>query len=154
MTVASILFGLAMLIVVALYVARPLIVSPARPARRPQRSRQQLLAQKEAILNQIRDLDFDHQTSKLPDDIYEQQRAQLLPLAAGVLQELDSASNGTPAAADIEAAVTRLRQARRAPMTADARFCPHCGRPVDSDDNFCVACGHDLHQGHRARLAS
>ena len=53
------------------------------------------MAQKEAILNQIRDLDFDHQTGKLPEDIDEQQRTQLLPLAAGVLQELDNETNGT-----------------------------------------------------------
>lgn len=159
MSVASILFGLTILVVVALYVLRPLLAPPPRPARRPPRSQAQLLAQKEAILGQIRELDFDHQTGKLPDDIYEEQRAHLLPLAAGVLQELDNVANGSGPSADIEAAVARLRQARRAPAAPavpgrPARFCPQCGQPVDSGDNFCVACGHDLRVTPGARQAS
>jgi ribosomal protein L32 len=80
--------------------------------------REALQAQKDALVEQIRILDFEHETAKMPDDEYERQRTQLLREAAFILKRLDAlvpasveATNGSAARADreIEAAIAALR---------------------------------------------
>lgn len=163
MTIGSILLGVALAVLVGLILARPLLQA-SREEQVRLTQRQLLLAEKEAILAQIRDLDFDHDTGKMPDEIHQHQRAQLMNSAAGILKQLEELEGKTspeimPAAdgtgnvdADIEAAVARIRQARKMKSTPKPRpvaangggFCPQCGSPFDSSDNFCVSCGHKL----------
>lgn len=173
MTTGSILIGVALIILVGLFIAQPLLMPEERKQRRSRSQRQMLLVQKEALLEEVRALEFDFDTGKIPPEVYEPQRAELVAAAAAVLQELDNLGASTavpipaPAAADspapdaIEAAVARRRQSpvddieqaisrrRSQPATAvptngKANFCPQCGRPVDASDKFCVACGHQL----------
>ena len=73
MTIGSILLGAALLILVGLYVARPLM-APSPATRRRESRYSELLAAKESYLIQIRNLDFDFQTGKLPEEIYQKQR--------------------------------------------------------------------------------
>lgn len=163
MTIGSILLGVALAILVGLVLARPLLQA-SREEQRNLSRRQILQAEKEAILTQIRDLDFDHDTGKMPDEIHQNQRAQLMNSAADILKQLEQMAGKTqpPAAPtlngavdaddDIEAAVTRMRQSKKAqsppqprPASADGGgFCPQCGNSFDSGDKFCVSCGHKL----------
>lgn len=164
MEIASILLGLALLIVVGLVVGKPFLtdLTPRRPLTR----RQQLLARKETLLNDLHDLEFDHDTNKMPDDVYEFQRAALVKETAVILKELDSpkdrkavdndieaaiarAKSGKAATADddIEAAIARAKSSKPASgkkkTTSDKTvFCSNCGKPVSSSDKFCTACGH------------
>lgn len=120
MTIGSIFLGLALLILVALFVGRPLLAPEAQRQRRVSR-RRVLLTQKEALLAQIRLIDLDFETGKMPEEVYQQQRAQLMAEATAVLQQLDDLEGqpGTfdadtglaPADADsaIEAAIARRR---------------------------------------------
>jgi hypothetical protein len=173
-TPGAILLGVALLILVLLFVARPLLL---RRANEPApTSRQTLQAQKDAYLEQIADLDFDHETGKLPESVYERERRQLLIQAALILRQLDTLGNGhghvqemgqeqeaEPAAgapqrgdaeAQIEQAIMALRQQRMppgrrpapAPNGGSRAYCPHCGTPVRPNDNFCRSCGHSLRQ--------
>lgn len=113
----SILLGVALLLVVLLIVARPFFVAHFR-RRGVLSERQALEAQKEVLVSQIRELDFDHETGKLPDDVYERERASLMVQAAALLQQIDrlqsetAAGNGAPGDVDreIEEAVRRLRR--------------------------------------------
>jgi hypothetical protein len=133
MTIGSILLGLALLVLVVMYIARPLLAAgmrsrrQTRPRTRPKtRNRQSLLAQKEALLAQIYTLDFDFETGKLPETDYQQQREALMSEATAVLKQLDEMDGEIEAAAaavpeqaasgrksdpdaEIEAAVARLR---------------------------------------------
>ncbi len=144
MTIGSILLGLALLIIVVMVLVRPIILHAHEPAQAPPTTRQQLLAHKESLLLQIRDLDFDRETKKLPEEVYEAQRAQLVAEAAAVLKQLDALSSADdPVFAEIETAVSRKRQ-QPAPSNGKARFCSHCGQPVDPNDNFCAQCGNDV----------
>ena len=130
----SLFLGIALLLVVGLVVLRPLLSSSAEEATfahaaDPVTMRQALEAQKDALLEQIRDLDFDRETGKVPEDRYRQRRAQLTTEAADIFRQLDAlapAANGArPASAEpgdrvvdddlivddeIEAAVVRLRK--------------------------------------------
>lgn len=153
--------GIALLLLVGLFLARPLLKAAQEERVRLSR-RQLLIVDKEAILAQIRDLDFDFETGKMPNEIHQHQRLQLMNQAAEILQQLEqidgkiSASESKTADTDaaIEAAVRRMRQTKAGtgdtgplsvrPAAANGGFCPNCGQPVDAGDKFCVSCGHKL----------
>lgn len=122
----SILLGVALLLVVALILARPFFM--ARYRQEAFTEREALEAQKEALLAQIRELDFDHETGKLPDEVHKQRRTELVGEAAAVLQQLDDLKPAkeqddgkVPAGTEeeIEAAVSRLRRVRAAAPVAE-----------------------------------
>lgn len=145
MTTGSILLTIALIIVLLLYLLRPFLTpSTSSHTTTP---RQKLLAEKEQLLNQIRALDFDHTTGKIPDDVYQAQRPRLIQQTALILQQLDShAADHTDIEVAIETAVAHLRQHATPPdtNTQHGRFCPQCGQPTDTGDKFCTACGHQL----------
>ena len=88
MTIGSILLGLALLVMVGLFVTRPLFVrDPHR--RRRMSERQALEAQKEAVLVEIRNLDFDYETGKVPEADYREQREAYIGEATELLMRID-----------------------------------------------------------------
>lgn len=112
MTTGSILLGIALLVAVGLFVSRPFL-RPAAGGRTNFNNRQALEAEKEAILVQIRELDFDHETGKVPAEEYETLRQRLLAEAAALFKELEAlepAASRPEAADDMEAAIARLRK--------------------------------------------
>lgn len=149
LTIASILVGLALLVVVVLFVARPLL-RPAPIESEPLTRRGELLEQKAAILYEIRALDFDFETAKIPEDVYDLQRTYLMEQAAITLQALDELPEEPPAddvVAQINEAIAALRS-RPAPVAVTkvasngrAGFCTHCGEALDAGDRFCASCG-------------
>lgn len=140
MTIGSILLAIALLIVLLLFLLRPFL-APSTTSE-PMTPQQKLLVQKEKLLDQIRALDFDQNTGKIPAEVYQAQRSHLIHEAALVLQQLDSqTADPTDIEAAIETAVAHLRQAS---SNGKGEFCPQCGRPIDPDDKFCAACGHQL----------
>jgi NADH pyrophosphatase NudC (nudix superfamily) len=146
MTAGSILFSVALLVLVGLYLARPFLLPHERVEHLPESER--LQQGKDALLRQIQALDFDHATGKIPDEVHETERAQLVREAAVLLQQIDqlAASPDNVIEADIEAAVAQLRQQRPVATATNGqgRFCPQCGQPTDPGDKFCAHCGHQL----------
>lgn len=158
MTTGSILIGVALIILVGLFIAQPLLMPEERKQRRSRSQRQMLLVQKEALLEEVRALDFDFDTGKIPPEVYEPQRAELVAAAAAVLQELDNLGAPTavstpapaPTAADspapdaIEAAVARRRQAPADEIEqaiSRRRSQPATAVPTNGKTNFCPQCG-------------
>lgn len=126
MTTGSILLGVALLVAVGLFVARPFL-RPATIRRTDFSSRQALEAQKEATLAQIRELDFDHETGKVPEEEYQTLRQKLLAEAASIFKELDAlqpAVRRSEAADDMEAAIARLRKKAGTATTETAALEP------------------------------
>lgn len=161
MAIGSILVGVALLALVGIFIARPFLRPQGRPVALTEQ--EQLLLEKETLLDQIQALDFDHETGKLPTEVHALQREKLVEQATAVLQALDAAGGDpgyvpdeaeeTPSAdadVEMEAAIARLRQQRsQAPVTVPlnnghTRFCPQCGTPTDPGDRFCAHCGHNL----------
>ncbi len=141
MTTGSILLAIALLVILLLYLLRPFLISQPAPTGLPQQS---LQAQKEALLDDIRALDFDHEMGKVPDDDYETKRSQLVLQAARVLQQLDQQTAVSDIDVEIETAVAQLRQIPTAPSPSD--YCPQCGEAIAEEDNFCAACGQQLEE--------
>lgn len=163
MGIGSILLGVALFFLVALFVARPFLRPHEEEADLTED--QLLLEEKEALLDKIQALDFDHDTGKIPTELHAHQRAQLMARATAVLQALDAkhgvvappvvAEGDIDTDIEMEAAIARLRRQRRqaAPNNVAGptrngypRFCPQCGQPTDADDRFCAHCGHNLTQ--------
>jgi hypothetical protein len=130
MDIGSILLGVALLLVVVFFVARPLTEQGAARERELTPG-DQLSFERDRTLTALRDLDFDHATGKILDEDYAAQRAQLVAQGVGILKQLDALasraprSNGhAPASAEdeIEQAVARLRGRARpaAPSRAAA----------------------------------
>ena len=168
MAIGSILLGVALLVLVGLFVARPFL--RAQDGEAVLTEKQLLLEEKEHLLDQIQALDFDHETGKIPAELHELQRAQLMEQATAVLQAIDTLGGElppTPAPDDdtavdvdieIEAAIARMRRqsgqktappvtttpATTAAANGRTRFCPQCGTPTDPGDRFCAHCGHNL----------
>lgn len=161
MSIGSILLGLSLLILVGLVLAQPFLAKKEYEPR-PRSRKQQLLMQKEALLEEIRALDFEYETGKLPEDTYQAQRNELMALTTETLKALDELGTEAPAddvAAQIEAAINRVRVQRESPEQAVAavsataattavstnngqkQFCTQCGAQVDANDKFCAACG-------------
>ena len=176
MTIGSILLGLALFVAVGLFVTRPLFGRDPRRRRRMSEYRA-LLTEKEAILVEIRALDFDYETGKIDEADYGQQREAYVTEAADLLMRIDALDEtyletGTPADRrqpeaefdEIEAAIARRRTtpaavpaAAKVAAKADvhsqnghSNFCPQCGEPADAGDRFCAHCGQQLTQPQHA----
>lgn len=173
-SLGSILLGLALLFLIALYVGRPFL--QARLYDDEELSEHDaLLAQKEALLEQIRILDFEHETGKMPGEEHQQQRAQLVQQAAAVLKQLDAlepvqASNGAPSRVEqeIEAAIAGLRNVpdtagapdpieaavqnlRGAAATTDSSAAPvrEANDGAGKAQHFCSQCGNPRDAGDK-----
>lgn len=89
MGLGSVLLILALLILVALFVSRPL-VGEEHPHWTGDPERSHWLAERERVLDALLELDFDRQLGKVPDDAYAEQRQRLLAQGAGALKRLDA----------------------------------------------------------------
>lgn len=134
MTVGSGLLATALLVLVGLYVFRPMFVLSAHnQAITPKEA---LLAEKDALIVEIKTLDFDYETGKLPDDYYAIQRDKLKLAAAEALRQVDQLPEQiSDTEAQIEAAIAAIR-------AGDSRLqCSHCNHAVVDGDRFCRECG-------------
>ena len=165
MEFGAILLLLVVLMVVILFVARPLTGQRFVRSYHEQKT-SSLLAERERILNALQELDFDQTLGKIPADEYPSQRSQLLAKGAAVLRQLDELKDTEANAPeeDLEAAISKRRAAvtsgkgslsddeiedlvakrRTGGKDKAAGFCPRCGKPVLRSDQFCPSCGKAL----------
>ncbi len=158
--------ALLLTLLIALYVLYPVIRASALGRRYFREAAESdrladILAQRDAIYQAIRDLDFDRETGKLTPEDHRAMRAQLVAQGVAVLQELDRLMEHVGAddlEGEIEREVARLRQHRAVPVTEPAvsgvgeaeteplaaRTCPQCGQRARPDAAFCVHCGTSL----------
>lgn len=122
-----------------------------------------LLAERDRILNEINELDFDNTLGKIPSQEYMHQRKDFLLKGTEILKQLDTLTDKAasskrpglltrdPAASlgsqslpaslsdeDLEIMITNRRAAGKAKT---AGFCPKCGKPLLISDVFCGCCG-------------
>lgn len=164
----TLLVALALLIVVGLYILRPLLWTQPTRRKAAVSEREALEAEKGAILEQIRSLDFDYETGTILETEHQQLRQELVSAAAAILQKLDALEPAGPAPTaaapidEIEAAVAQRRSqqaaagveaaiaARRArtPAVALAGNGRGNGEPAPAPA-FCPQCGQATQRGDR-----
>ena len=160
MDIGSVLLILALFILTALYVGRPLYDRGSTISHPLESEFSALLAERDRILTAISELDFDHTLGKIPAEAYPLRRGQLVQRGAEVLRQLDEYEEGVPAADsasarlesaleagpvspddDLEAVIAARRRERQ---EKSGGFCPQCGGPVVQTDRFCPKCGRAL----------
>lgn len=168
MELTAIIFSLAVLILVGIYLYAPFVERRARRITEEEHELSALMAERDRVINSLQELDFDHKLGKIPEEDYPVQRANLLQKGADILRKIDSLAPQTVSAQDTEARLERAIAARRADASLarvevsdddiesmisarrkgrsskSAGFCPRCGKPVMVTDRFCPSCGKSL----------
>lgn len=88
MDLASGLLFLALLLLVALFVARPLLQETEQLDEHNEAA-DSLAAERERVLDALAELDADWELGKVPEDIYRGQRQQLVAEGAAALRQLE-----------------------------------------------------------------
>lgn len=108
-------------------VPEPLPVSPV----------QYLEDRKQAIYENLRDLQFEYRLGKLSDGDYQQTKQALQKELAGVLAETEAVM----ARLGLQATRTKVAAQKTAPQPKAASVCPHCGAQFAQALKFCGECG-------------
>jgi hypothetical protein len=93
MDIGSILLIISLLALVALYVSRPLLEGQRSRSVSVDEEEHQvsaLLAERDRIVNALKELDFDHAMGKIPEEEYPVQRTALMQKGADILRQLDT----------------------------------------------------------------
>lgn len=113
MDIGSIFLILGLLILVGLFIGRPLYERTATAVSQEEHDLSSLLAERDRLLTALQELDFDNTLGKIPEEDYPQMRAALMQRGAGVLRQLDGYGVGA-ADADAETRLETAIAARRA----------------------------------------
>lgn len=148
MDIGSILMGLALALLAAAYIGRPLVVKSGLAVSVEDRHLSELQAQRDRILNRLQELDMDFAMSKIIEEDYRVERQTLMLNGAEVWKAIDLLGGSSPNLVknispedEVEAAVARLR-GKTAIITGG--YCPSCGTEVQMGDAFCTSCGTSL----------
>jgi hypothetical protein len=171
MDIGSILILLALLILVGLYVARPLFERKSNQISQEEHEYSALLAERDRTLTALQELDFDYTLGKIPEEDYPAQRARMLAYGVEVLRSLDAHARqpGTAERAEdrLERAIAE-RRAQRVTVASAAPIAEPAGSPPSGGDDqleakiaerrrmrngkaagFCPKCGSPLQKSDR-----
>jgi len=113
------------------------------------------------LIQSVHDLDFDHKLGKVADDIYRDQRKELVAQGSAILKRMQMIDciDGENIRSRQKSS-TRLytkhvydrsdeleemiAQHRRKQSERSMGFCTQCGTPYKRSDRFCSQCGHEL----------
>ena len=154
MDLGSILVILALVIIVAGFVARPILEKRGFSVTESSRYLSELQADRDQIIINLQELDMDHAMGKIPAEDYETQRPGLVARGAAILRELDQLGDSITTRApmpvksnsqvelDPDALIEQEILRRRKPSSLETGgFCSHCGTPIQAGDRFCMNCG-------------
>lgn len=92
---------------------------------------QELTHEKQLLLNEVREIDFDYQMGKLSEEDYQTLSHEYKLRAAKVLKELGS--NSPTKHNDLT--TTKFCASCGTKRPADARFCPSCGQSLEGENH-------------------
>ncbi len=171
MDIGAIFLTLAVATLVTMYIIQPYMERRAKIVSAEELEHSHLLAERDRYINALKELDFDYELGKVPEEAYTVQRTDLLKKGADALRKLDEYEGAKDASAEdrLEAVIAARRadatdtpkaKAQTAPtldadddlesMIAARRskrkaksggFCPNCGHAVLATDKFCTNCG-------------
>lgn len=125
LTLGSMLLGGALVVVVVLYLVRPLMDPDTAADFTDMEEIEILQARKFALLKKIQELDDDLEAGKVAQELYNYDRPRLVKQTALVMQQLDTleaheaAARGVPLSADIDAQIEAAVRQRRSPAQID-----------------------------------
>lgn len=156
MDLGSLLVVIALAIIVAGYIARPLLEKRGFSVTENSQYVSELQAKRDQILMILQELDMDHAMGKIPTEEYQGRRPLLVARGAAILRELDrlngveiteSAHPGKTkvVAQDLDARIEEeILRKRKAPKEEVGGYCHQCGNELHSGDKFCTNCGYKV----------
>jgi hypothetical protein len=100
----------------------------------------ELLAQRDAVFQALRELRFDHEVGKITDEDFVAFEGSLKQSAANSLRALDEWEAEVDR--ELEQEIAAASQARAAALAGGRRVvCANCGRPALPEDKYCGQCG-------------
>ncbi len=124
-----------------------------------------LLAEKDAIMTALAELEMDYRSGRVPEADYREQRAALMERGAAVLKELEALQTEEAEAASVPGALLSAAPAEAPASPAAVGPTPTDGRDTEDDIEallrtrrqvqqaryvgFCPSCGAALRVGHR-----
>lgn len=96
MDLGSFFLLIALLILVAAFIVRPLLDRKALGVSEEEQSLSTWLARRDRVLDALQELDFDFKLGKIPEADYPSQRAMLLQQGADILKHLDTLTPPAP----------------------------------------------------------
>jgi hypothetical protein len=100
---------------------------------------QHLEDRKQAIYENLRDLQFEYRLGKLSDEDYQQTKQALQRELAGVLSETEETIKRL--GLQPTRVPAKASPSKRAPVAAKKTVCPHCGASFPQSLKFCGECG-------------
>lgn len=178
MDIGSIFLILGLLLLVGLFVARPLLEPQSKYSTasgnagaladsHAEHDYSHLLAERDRLISALQELDFDYALGKIPEADYPGQRAALLKRGADLLRQIDAVEAGAAGegGSDVEKRLEAAIAARRADMAgAGRRSSPVSISPDDALEaelanrrrqrsekaaGFCPKCGAVVHKSDR-----
>ena len=171
MDIGSILILLALLLLVAVFIARPILEHKGNVVSQEEHELSFLLAERDRTLNALQELDFDYALGKIPEEDYPVQRSRMLQYGADILRKLDAYQDQSHAGNSkerVEQAVSAPQPARETAVAAVPAVNGNNGNHVIHPDDaleaqiaerrrnrkgkssgFCHQCGSPLQQSDR-----
>ena len=154
MDLGSILIILALVLLTAFFIARPLIEQKSICGAEDDHRLLTLQTERDRVLDALQELDMDHAMGKVLLDDYQMQREVLVARGAHILKTMDGlevavddSSREKGLKARLDNKVEHLRRDRR---EFSGEICDACGGPVFKGDRFCSSCGKSLKRNKEA----
>lgn len=144
MDIGSVFLLLALLLLVGLFISRPLFERKAVAVTQEEHELSSLMAERDRILTALHELDFDHALGKIPEDDYPSQRSMLLQRGANILRRMDEyteQASDLDFEARLEAAIAARRAETGRPMTRRQPLRVNAGSNTASDEQIQEAMG-------------
>src|SRR5512143_1567619 len=114
MQITAILFTLAILILVAIYLYAPFMERRAKRVTEQEQELSTLMAERDRVINSLQELDFDYKLGKIPEGDYPTQRTALLQKGADVLRQIDTMLPQPASTQNVDERIEKAIAARRA----------------------------------------
>ena len=144
MDLGSIMLGLALALVVAVILIRPLLEHTASEVSEVERQLSMYQAERDRLLNRLQELEMDFAMGKVIEGDFARERQELMREGAEVLREIDAlgaAQIPEGEALSLDARIEAAVSSARAKAQLSGGFCPNCGARIKAGDLFCTHCG-------------
>lgn len=109
---------------------------------------EELVARKSTLLQELREIKFDHETGKISEADYEEMKQRFERQAVQVMRELDELHGGRgwedAIDEELERRLDKVFAQREAGAADTAVACHECGKEMEPGARFCSQCGATL----------